>query len=203
MSMTSFSVILAVLTSNINHRGQKEKPVPNWLVTLLSVLAKVMCMDLKFLKPKRQQSRHEWQKVPQSHSSNRPYRYISTAVSGDSGCLTDYENSDNHAHAHLGNSCGNSHSNHMLRQPSGPREENKDLVVILQKLDELLSREDDRERVDECIRQWVEVAEIADRFFFWLFVIGTTFVSLFLLVVYPLFKETGGMIPEPINSYHA
>lgn len=197
MTMTSLSVILAVLTSNINHRGHKEVPVPNWLVTLLSVLSKPMCMDLRFLKPKRKQSGTDWNRGPQSPNYNRPYHYMSTAVSGDSGCLTDYENGENHVHGHVGNSCGHNHSNHVRQQRE---QENKDLLLILHKLDDLIAREDDRERVDLYIKQWIEVAEVVDRFFFWLFILGTVFVSLFLLVIYPMFKETTGMIPEPINS---
>ncbi|KAL4233376.1 hypothetical protein ACF0H5_008057 [Mactra antiquata] len=194
MSMTSLSVILAVLTSNINHRGQKEVGVPRWLAMILSVLSKVMCMDIVFIKPANRRTRSEWRGG--MNNAHRTYHYISTAVSGDSGCLTDYENGD--TNAQVGNSCTTTHAHRINRQQTNQREENKDLVLILQKLDELIAKEEEREKGDLLIKQWVEVAEIVDRFFFWLFVVGTMFVSLFLLVIYPLFKETDDVIPAAI-----
>lgn len=150
-----------------------------------------MCMDLVFVKPKNKLNRNEWRGGP-VQAGQRPYHYISTAISGDSGCLIDYDGGE--SHVQVGNSCANNHSNHVSRQ-SNIQKENKDLVLILQKLDELIAREDERERVDLFIKQWIEVAEIIDRFFFWIFVTGTAFVSLFLLTVYPTFKKDVGIIP--------
>lgn len=193
MSMTSLSVILAVLTSNINHRGQKEVGVPRWLAVILNGLSKVMCMDLVFVNLSIKRSKNDW-RGSAAQGVQRPYHYISTTVSGDSGCLIDYENGD--THAQISNSCTNNHTNHMSRQGNTQRDENKEYSLILQKLDELLAREEERERADLYIKQWVEVAEIIDRFFFWLFVTGTAFVSLFLLIVYPLFKETKELVPQ-------
>ncbi|XP_045215710.1 neuronal acetylcholine receptor subunit alpha-10-like isoform X1 [Mercenaria mercenaria] len=189
MSMTSLSVILAVLTSNINHRGQKEVSVPRWLAVILTGLSKVMCMDLVFVNGRNKRSADDWQ-TGSGRGVQRPYHYISTAVSGDSGCLIDYENGDTHAQL------PNNHSNHMTRQQGNQREDNKDYLLIIQKLDELIAREEERDKADLYIKQWVEVAEIIDRFFFWLFVTGTLIASLFLLIVYPLFKETKEIVPQ-------
>lgn len=183
--MTSLSVILAVLTSNINHRGQKEQSVPRWLSTFLSVLSKVMCMDIVFLKPKGR-TYSEYQS-PTRLGSQKPYHYISTAVSGDSGCLIDYENGD--AHSQMRGPCTPSHKNHVTRQSNKTIEDNKDLALILDKLDDLIAKEAERDKSELVIKQWIEVAEVVDRFFFWLFVFGTLFASLFLLVIYPLFKK--------------
>lgn len=185
MSMTSLSVILAVLTSNINHRGQKEAGVPRWLSTILTLLSRMMCMDIVFLKPKRR----TYTEYPTTNkvSQQKPYHYISAAVSGDSGCLIDYENGD--THAQVRNACAASHKNHVTHQSNKTIEENKDLTLILDKLDDLISKEAERDKADMVIKQWIEVAEIVDRFFFWLFVLGTLFASLFLLVIYPLFKK--------------
>lgn len=193
MSMTSLSVILAVLTSNINHRGQKEVGVPRWLALILTLLSKLMCMDLVFVNVNNRRTKHDW-RGNRGQGVQRPYHYISTTVSGDSGCLIDYENGD--THAQIANSCANNHANHMSRQTNSQQDENNEYSLVLQKLDELIAREEERDRADLYIKQWVEVAEIIDRFFFWLFVTGTVFVSLFLLIVYPLFKETKEILPQ-------
>jgi len=185
MAMTSCSVILAVLTSNINHRGQKEAGVPRWMTVILSVLSKVMCMDIVFLMPKRR-TFSEFQNTNRV-SHQKQYHYISTAVSGDSGCLIDYENGD--THAQVRSACTQSHTNHVTRQCNRSSDENKDLTLILDKLDDLIAKESERDKADIVIKQWVEVAEIVDRFFFWIFVLGTLFASLFLLIIYPLFKR--------------
>ncbi|XP_052792341.1 neuronal acetylcholine receptor subunit alpha-10-like [Mya arenaria] len=192
MSMTSLSVILAVLSSNINHRGQKEIAVPRWLISLLCFLSKIMCMDMLFIRPngrdfseyRKQSSRSLDQR---QHGVNRTYQCMSTALSGDSGCLMDYENGN--AHSHNRTTCES--QNHISHQPNRQADESKDLTLILERLDDLIAKEDDRERAEVFIKQWVEVAEIIDRFFFWLFVISTLFATLFLIIIYPLFKNPG------------
>ena len=185
MSMTSMSVILAVLTSNINHRGLKGVQVPSCLRSLLTIMSKVMCMRLVFIKHKANNTVYQGMNP---HARN-PYHYISTTVSsGDSGCLTEYENGDANTQKMRHN------STHMNRQPSQKHDINQDVQLILQKLDLVLSKEEEKEHSELLIKQWVEVAEIIDRFFFWIFVIGTLFTSFFLLLVYPLFKGEAQII---------
>ena len=183
--MTSMSVILAVLTSNINHRGLKGVQVPSCLRSVLTIMSKVMCMRLVFIKHKANNTVYQGMNP---HARN-PYHYISTTVSsGDSGCLTEYENGD----ANTQNMRHN--STHLNRQPSQKHDINQDVQLILQKLDLVLSKEEEKEHSELLIKQWVEVAEIIDRFFFWIFVIGTLFTSFFLLLVYPLFKGEAQII---------
>ena len=187
--MTSLSVILAVLTSNINHRGQKEIQVPKCVVSLLCFLGKVMCMEVFFIRPKKQCANYKIQSpgYGETRSHARGYNIISSGLSADSGCLMDYENG--HTLAQSRKPCSN--QNHVTRQPHQSSDETcNELALILEKLDELIEREGERENGDHLIKQWMEVAEIIDRFFFWLFVLGTTFVTLFLLVFYPMFKTT-------------
>ncbi|WAQ98028.1 ACHA7-like protein [Mya arenaria] len=191
-SFVPLIVILAVLSSNINHRGQKEIAVPRWLISLLCFLSKIMCMDMLFIRPngrdfseyRKQSSRSLDQR---QHGVNRTYQCMSTALSGDSGCLMDYENGN--AHSHNRTTCES--QNHISHQPNRQADESKDLTLILERLDDLIAKEDDRERAEVFIKQWVEVAEIIDRFFFWLFVISTLFATLFLIIIYPLFKNPG------------
>lgn len=124
-------------------------------------------------------------------SSRRPHHYITntcSTVSGEVGCLMEYENGD----ANTQNMRNN--SSHVTRQQTQSRDVNKDIQLILQKLDVILSKEDEKEHSELIVKQWVEVAEVVDRFFFWLFVIGTGFVSLFLLFIYPLFKSEAHLV---------
>ena len=189
MSMTSLSVILAVLTSNINHRGLKGVYVPAWLKSILTCMSKVMCMKLVFIKHKVNNTVYQGMNP---HVRN-PYHYISTTVSsGDSGCLIEYENGDANAQTMRNN------STHVIRQPSQTHDMNKDIQLILQKLDLILAKEEEKEHSELVIKQWIEVAEIIDRFFFWLFVLGTLFTSVFLLLVYPLFKGEAQVV-NPSN----
>ena len=185
MSMTSMSVILAVLTSNINHRGLKGVHVPRWLKTILNGLSKVMCMKLVFIKHRANNTVYQGM----NSSVRKPYHYVTnttcSTVSGDVGCLMEYENGD----ANTPNLRNNS-----MHKQSQTNDMNKDVQLILQKLDLILSKEDEKDHNELLIKQWVEAAEVVDRFFFWLFVIGTGFASLFLLFIYPLFKPEAQLV---------
>ncbi|XP_052280457.1 neuronal acetylcholine receptor subunit alpha-10-like [Dreissena polymorpha] len=191
MSMTSLSVILAVLTSNINHRGRNQLPVPRVLSYVLTFLGKIMCMEVLFIRPKQRnsdnlnsQSKSRTDHRLHRYRGDRQYQFMSNT---DSGCLIDYENGTSNSQSRT--VC--SRDTQIVHQP-GSRENddtNKDLTVILEKLDALIEKEDEREEEEFSIKQWVEVAEITDRFFFWMFVFGTGFASLFILVIYPFYKN--------------
>ena len=191
MSMTSLSVILAVLTSNINHRGLKGVHVPRWLKTLLNVLSKVMCMKLVFIKQRANNTVYQGYQGLNS-SVRKPYHYVTnttcSTVSGDVGCLKEYDKYEN------GDATSPNLRNNSTRKQSHTSDINKDVQLILQKLDTILAKEEEKDHSELLVKQWVEVAEVVDRFFFWLFVIGTGFASLFLLFIYPRFKPEAQVV---------
>ena len=188
MSMTSMSVILAVFTSNINHRGLKGVHVPVWLSSILKIMSKAMCMKLVFIKCRANNAIYQGMNA----SFRKPHHYITntqcSTISGEGGCLMDYENGDANPQNHRNN------STHVMRPSQQTNDVNKDIQLILQKLDVILSKEDEKDHSELLIKQWIEVAEVVDRFFFWLFVIGTGFASFFLLLIYPLFKGEAQLI---------
>ncbi|KAL3865574.1 hypothetical protein ACJMK2_042949 [Sinanodonta woodiana] len=164
MSLTSLSVILAVTTSNINHRGLKEQHIPNWIKKLLLCLAKVFCMRLHFIKTDR--------------DLVKPDKCMKQMDSNDSGySLMGYENGEL-VHPVL---------NSLKRQDGVDRSDC--MEEVLQKLQTLISREDEKDKNELIIKQWTEAAEVLDRLLFWLFVLSTTFGSIIILVILPLFKS--------------
>ena len=60
---------------------------------------------------------------------------------------------------------------------------------ILRRLQLLIDKDEEKDKVDFYTKRWIEAAEVIDRFFFWIFVTGTTLASLILLVVMPMTKS--------------
>ena len=143
-----------------------------------------MCMKLVFLDPSQPSVRTDW-RAHASSGTAKPYHYMSTTVSGDSGCLLDYESVES------ANKSTDQPSNHLPRPQRTGECTSRELSLIVQKLDVLLAKEEEKEHCDLIIKQWMEVAEVIDRFLFWLYVIGTVIATVFLLMVYPIFKEMG------------
>lgn len=193
MSLTSVSVVLAVFTSNINQRGFREVDLPRWFRTTVMALGRIMCFKMVHLV---KELPSEFQMIP---LSSRGYNLnMKTTFSNDSGCgLLDYENGD----------CRQNDQNHHSRRPSQKvtttqtplHEGNWELEEILRRLQVLIDRDEEKEKTDFYSKRWIEAAEVIDRFFFWIFIIGTTFSSVLLLLIMPMTKsvQIDGEVPVP------
>ncbi|KAK7116822.1 hypothetical protein V1264_002435 [Littorina saxatilis] len=86
MALTSVSVVLAVLVSNISYRGRKDKVMPRFLRVCVTALARVMCFRLHFV------TNDDIGRRTKYGSRNVWYKGVTNLVSNDSGCsLMDLE----------------------------------------------------------------------------------------------------------------
>jgi hypothetical protein len=56
----------------------------------------------------------------------------------------------------------------------------------LRRLQILIEKDGEKDKIDFYCKRWIEAAEVIDRFFFWIFIFGTTLASLLLLVIIPM-----------------
>jgi hypothetical protein len=104
---------------------------------------------------------------------------MKNTLSNDSGCnLIEYENGD----------CRPNHSNKRTLT-TNPSEGNWELEEILRRLQILIEKDGEKDKIDFYCKRWIEAAEVIDRFFFWIFIFGTTLASLLLLVIIPMTKS--------------
>lgn len=174
MALTSMSVILAVVTSNINQRGFKETDLPSFFRGFVVFLSKVMCMRLAHIR----YDNHDEVKLEQLRNGMRDSytRHMKTTFSNDSGCnLIEYENGEARAP-----------NNPNIRLT--PTDRNWELNEILNRLQILIQKEEEKEKCDALAKRWMEASEVIDRFMFWVFVMGTLVSSVFLLMIYPTLK---------------
>ncbi|XP_033750129.1 neuronal acetylcholine receptor subunit alpha-9-like [Pecten maximus] len=175
MALTSMSVILAVVTSNINQRGFKETDLPSFFRGFVIFLSKSMCMKLAHIN----NDNLDEVKLEQIRNGMRDNytRHMKTTFSNDSGCnLIEYENGEPRA-------SGNANA----RINQGDR--NWELQEILNRLQILIQKEEEKEKSDALAKRWMEASEVIDRFLFWVFVLGTVISSVFLLMIYPTIKK--------------
>ncbi|XP_025078112.1 neuronal acetylcholine receptor subunit alpha-10-like [Pomacea canaliculata] len=94
MALTSLSVILAVVVSNISNRGKKEKVMPRAFRSVVIGLARAMCFQLHYVRPDVTSGRCLG---PGGSSRSRAgvlYKGVHNHLSSDSGCgLIDCETS--------------------------------------------------------------------------------------------------------------
>ncbi|GFO36922.1 neuronal acetylcholine receptor subunit alpha-6 [Plakobranchus ocellatus] len=271
MGITSLSVVLAVVVSNISQGGRNEKQVPNGLRLVAVWLARIMCMKLHYLSSVCPKSASASAPDPSSRAANLSEKVSSLAaksannsrarrsfykvghgyqVSNDSGCgLLDFEMGDtaspantpaasrgaradgaynlnlqktpflekkHHQHSPSNNVHKERHFvatiqnrtnptlftvHNQRRGEAGPQEELdkgscKDVDIILTLLKSILTKESEKERVDQIRLQWEEAAIIIDRFLFYIFLALTLLATLTTLVIMPLLKPSE---PQPAS----
>ena len=184
MSLTSLSVIFAVMTSNINHRGYKEFDLPRFFRGFIVILSRLLCMKLHHI---TYHSPEEVKLDKMRAHMKVGYTNMKTTFSNDSGCnLIDYDaNVDSRLVQH------NAHNNHAQSSPITrlPNNNRWELEEILRRLQILIQKDDDRENNEIVCKRWMEAAEVIDRFLFVVFVTGTLVSSVVLLFIYPAFKS--------------
>ncbi|KAK0051337.1 nicotinic acetylcholine receptor subunit type D [Biomphalaria pfeifferi] len=191
MGITSVSVMLAVLISNISHGGQYEKPVPKLLRGLTIVLGKIMFRKLHFIKSFSGDVRVT---APAPLRTSRTIYRVSNGnhVSSDSGCgLLEYELGESPG---SGESLGRNHNpnpritpqTHEKRKLGQPRED--DVETLLHLLKKVLLKEQEKDSNVEIKLQWEEAAQVLDKFLFYIFLLLTVTASIVTLVIMPMTK---------------
>ncbi|KAL8609163.1 hypothetical protein ACOMHN_032379 [Nucella lapillus] len=210
MALTSISVALAVVVSNISNRGRKDKVMPTFIVCIIRALARIVCFRLHYVKTHVTSSGRGYQAASPGIRPQVLYRGVENNVSNDSGCgLIDTDAAadsrcpkipsepSSSSAASLGResrACGRKElrpndpgpsSGGNLLQP-GRKNSSEDLVFRLR---QLLLREEERDKGENLCRQWQEAAQVIDRCLFILFVVATLAVTLTSLLFLPLTKH--------------
>ncbi|XP_061194170.1 neuronal acetylcholine receptor subunit alpha-5-like [Saccostrea echinata] len=173
MSLTSFSVIMAVVTSNINVRGFKEVDLPRWFRKLVIFCAKLNCMKLTYVRDTDCRAKDD------EHAKEKYYQ-MHTTFSNDSGCaLIDYENNSTKQKCEMNSKITGHVREVELGSDSWVTRE------ILSRLQLLVDKEEEKERSDLLCKRWMEAAEVIDRCLFWVFIFGTLLSTIILLMVIP------------------
>ncbi|XP_059169119.1 neuronal acetylcholine receptor subunit alpha-10-like isoform X2 [Physella acuta] len=188
MGITSVSVMLAVLVSNISHCGQYDTPVPKFVRWMTIILAKLMRRKLNFIKSTTTEIR-----IVTSGPPRRTIYRVSNGnhVSSDSGCgLLEYE---------LGESPSNSENinrfpssrippAHAPDRHKGGHTRDDDIETILALLKKVLLKEHGKDANEEIKLQWQEAALVLDKFLFYIFFALTITASVVTLVIMPMTK---------------
>ncbi|XP_076465482.1 neuronal acetylcholine receptor subunit alpha-10-like [Babylonia areolata] len=206
MALTSISVILAVVVSNINNRGRKDKALPPFLTSLITTLARFVCFRLHYVNAHVTSAGRD----VTSGACLRPhvlYKGVENHVSNDSGCgLADVDANSgerrflrvtpDRSAAWLGGggvtACGCEERGQREggagrgEVTAGAKSCPEDL---LHRLRQLLLREEERDKGDNLCRQWQEAAEVIDRCLFILFVLATLTTTVTSLLILPLTKH--------------
>ncbi|ESP05438.1 hypothetical protein LOTGIDRAFT_152289 [Lottia gigantea] len=177
MSLTSLSVIMAVVVSNISNSGLREKIIPPFLKHLVLILSKVCCIKLRFVPSAGFDGTIV--RCTSKQGNQMLYKGIANNISHDSGCgLIDFENGEP--------------NNARIKERVNRRREDKmdsqELNDLLGKVHELMCRESEKDRNEFLCKQWQEVGIVVDRVLFWIFVLGTFMSTIYLLVIMPSTK---------------
>ncbi|XP_077982031.1 neuronal acetylcholine receptor subunit alpha-10-like [Glandiceps talaboti] len=183
MIMVSFSVTMAILTLHVHHQGPHLRPVPKWIRRfILGYLARCvfMCRDKNVYKQNLRGSAangHRPKKLQYTETCNS---LLSNQDTEDNGIIIQMNGPS--TRMKTSNSCSMVRSSMMsvasmtsVKQNFQPgRDAVKVLNQILQHVRKLTERLGEREKRHQWQNDWKEVAEVIDRFFLILYILGTT-----------------------------
>lgn len=165
MAMTSLSIILTVFVLQLHHVSPHQKKVPKWLrVIMFEIIARLVRMRSNV-------------KQLQGHDSSTRQEDICLSTFMES---RDEKNCNGSLRPHQGTV-----SRTRYFDKHGQRE-TKDKITNHLKI--LISKQDSEEEYQDVVNQWRLVAQIMDRFLFWLFLIGSTISTIIILVFLPMGK---------------
>ncbi|XP_052822185.1 acetylcholine receptor subunit alpha-type acr-16 [Octopus bimaculoides] len=193
MALTSLSVILAVIVSNINNRGFHQKKLPSCVLTFITLTSKLVCYKLEYIhKVKYEEIKSSSFQVVVKRNKKKYTR----AHPSESGCnLIEFESNDQTAYSSRAVEDSNlthrgTHRTKGVQVSCGSESPRSwEAEEILAKLQILLNREEEKLHELALMKQWQEVAEVVDRLLFWMFVLSTLFCSLSILVFIPMTKS--------------
>jgi nicotinic acetylcholine receptor len=197
MSLTSLSVLLAVVLLNIHLYGSALKPVPPRLRYIL------FCHVAPFLRVKLHRgTRSENQKQHRHSSAITPRRattiYNAVFLNENDILSNGQQSQQNHTFQSTTinennlNSDSSSISN--IQSSSNSLGECKRLLT---ELNRLILRPTDLHEEEMIVRDWQNVALVMDRCLFFLYIFLTTVLTIGTLIIAPLLK----IVPKPPN-YH-
>ncbi|XP_064620948.1 neuronal acetylcholine receptor subunit alpha-10-like [Lineus longissimus] len=187
MFMTSLSVMLAVIISNLHHQGEtKDNEVPNWLRGVAARIGKF------FKIPTNVHSRSE-RRSPSPTSMRTPLRESMNGINlhyigeTSSECnLIEYENGENTSTKHKLPGNGTYQGKHDPKKKSRKVTEGEE---ILRRLSIIIKRQEEQRMYSQKNRDWQEVARLIDRCLFYAYFIILLSSTVSILLLVPLGKN--------------
>ena len=184
MAMTSLSIVLTVFVLQLHHVGPNTKPVPRWNRRIVvGLIARAICMQSHIRGYYGSKCRPD--RPAQSHNTSG-----SGGLHREEMCLTSFMESSmdykdtNNCNGRLGQQIHLAAE--MAERELGQRNVSYDRISKHLKI--LVSKHDSEEEYQDIINEWRLIAQIMDRFLFWLFLIGSTLSSVSILVFKPMGK---------------
>uniref|UniRef100_A0AC34F2X1 Uncharacterized protein n=1 Tax=Panagrolaimus sp. ES5 TaxID=591445 RepID=A0AC34F2X1_9BILA len=184
MGMSSISVVMTVVVLNFHHRGPFNRPVPRWLRrVVLEKLRAFLGIQLNY-----NQYSSTNGAIPNSVSSNGILRRMSTRMQVDDIVLGNSmieANKDLFQETEL-ISIENGES--VLRKKA--KKLNDLHSKLLKTLEMLIKRQEVDDFSQKIAHEWRQVAQVIDRFLFWIFLILTVVITTVLLLVIPIYHRS-------------
>uniref|UniRef100_A0A914YT91 Uncharacterized protein n=1 Tax=Panagrolaimus superbus TaxID=310955 RepID=A0A914YT91_9BILA len=184
MGMSSISVVMTVVVLNFHHRGPFNRPVPIWLRrVVLEKLRAFLGIQLNY-----NQYSSTNGAIPNSVSSNGILRRMSTRMQVDDIVLGNSmieANKDLFQETEL-ISIENGES--VLRKKA--KKLNDLHSKLLKTLEMLIKRQEVDDFSQKIAHEWRQVAQVIDRFLFWIFLVLTVVITTVLLLVIPIYHRS-------------
>jgi hypothetical protein len=182
MFMTSLSVMLAVIISNLHHQGEtKDNEVPTWL---RGVAARIG----KFFKIPTQVNTRDIRRSPSPASMKTPLRESMNGINlhyigeTSSECnLIEYVNGESTTSKQVGNYQGKEGKKKSRKMTEGEE--------ILRRLSIIINRQEEQRMYSQKNRDWQEVARLIDRCLFYAYFIVLFTSTVAILLIVPLGKN--------------
>ncbi|XP_070563835.1 neuronal acetylcholine receptor subunit alpha-10-like [Ptychodera flava] len=184
MIMVSFSVSMAILTLHVHHQGPNIRPIPRWVRKfVLGYLARClfMCRDKKIYKRHLRGSRSR-ERVPIMEYTETCNSLLSNQDMEDNGIVIQMNGPNenikiNNPSSMLHTSMTSSGNRQTFLYG---RDQLKVLNQILQQVRTLTDKLEERDKKIIWQNEWKEVAEVVDRLFLILYILGTVATMLII-----------------------
>ena len=194
MAVTSISVILTVFVLKIHHGAPNQREVPRWIRFLvLKVLARLVgcqCLPTHKKRPRKAKPKLTKKEKTQQEQAEVCLRLVSDMNTFNHTEMDRRPSRHGHvtAHAHGGGVVSPEFIPDSRPDINAEPARSKTLDEILKYLKIMVAKRDDDDSETEVMNEWRHVAQVVDRFLFWLFLLTTLFSTLIIMVFIPLWR---------------
>ena len=196
MSLTSISVIMTVFVLNLHHRGPNKQEVPNWIrKVFLGRLTTFLCVgnDDRYTSVSTNEDSDFLRTMSLRMTLDNIAQELQSDVQIENGGMADTvvtESQGTTLHdVKRDVKFPKRDSLHQGRRPTSRvpsrSRSNEDIMNSLRRI---LYKHDKEDRNYEIIQEWRRVAQVVDRILFFVFLLGTFFSTIAILVIAPSVK---------------
>jgi nicotinic acetylcholine receptor len=198
MALTAISVILQVCVLKLHHCGPHQTPVPKWLKCLiLKYLARLIrcnCKKQKRQKDAKRLLKNKNNSMSAEEGADMCLRLVNETHVTKQSPVAEFRSQNAHGNRFTSPSSNNlgHHDPYtdVTSQSVDVTSELKRLMVmeeILKYLKIMVAKRDVDDDANLLMEEWREVAQVTDRFLFWVFLSITAVATLVIIVLIPLF----------------